>query len=207
MPTPTCSIPLRVKMAKRYAYKKGGPVGPPFFLQQTLVTLGIMYYKRSVTPVGSVTEAKRKIEAFCAYQERCHKEVEEKLKSMGMIDESIAHIIGHLIEQNYLNEERFTVQFTLGKLRIKSWGLERILRELKLRGISSYNLKTAAKVYEEGPYLEIFDRLAQKQFASLKGLTVTIKKRKLFDYLRYRGWPSDLVIEKINELVVDDFNR
>ena len=56
-----------------------------------------MYYKRSVTPVGSVTEAKRKIEAFCAYQERCHKEVEEKLKSMGMIDESIAHIICHLI--------------------------------------------------------------------------------------------------------------
>lgn len=194
-------------MAKRYAYKKGGPVGPPFFLQYTLVTLTKMHYKRSVNRVGSVTEAKRKIESFCAYQERCHKEVEEKLKSMGMIDESIAHIISHLIEQNYLNEERFTVQFTLGKLRIKHWGFDRISRELKMRNISSYNLKTAAKVYEEGPYLEIFDRLAQKQFASLKGLTVTIKKRKLFDYLRYRGWPSDLVIEKINELVVDDFNR
>lgn len=200
MPTPTCSIPLRVKMAKRYAYKKGGPVGPPFFLQQTLVTLGIMYYKRSVTPVGSVTEAKRKIEAFCAYQERCHKEVEEKLKSMGMIDESIAHIIGHLIEQNYLNEERFTVQFTLGKLRIKSWGLERILRELKLRGISSYNLKTAAKVYEEGPYLEIFDRLAQRKIAAVQGLPLETRKKKVFEYLRYRGWSTELIYEKLNAI-------
>ena len=200
MPTPTCSIPLRVKMAKRYAYKKGGPVGPPFFLQQTLVTLGIMYYKRSVTPVGSVTEAKRKIEAFCAYQERCHKEVEEKLKSMGMIDESIAHIIGHLIEQNYLNEGRFTVQFTLGKIRIKSWGLERILRELKLRGISSYNLKTAAKVYEEGPYLEIFDRLAQRKIAAVQGLPLETRKKKVFEYLRYRGWSTELIYEKLNAI-------
>lgn len=208
MPTPTCSIPLRVKKAKRYAYKKGGPKGRPFFLQYTLVTLTTMYYKRSVNPVGSVTEAKRKIESFCAYQERCHKEVEEKLKSMGMIDESIAHIISHLIEQNYLNEERFTVQFTLGKLRIKHWGFDRISRELKMRNISSYNLKTAAKVYEEEPYLEIFDRLAQKQFASLKGLPLTTIKRKLFDYLRYRGWPSDLVYEKIKELVLlGNFNQ
>jgi regulatory protein len=200
MPTPTCSIPLRVKMAKRYAYKKGGPVGPPFFLQQTLVTLGIMYYKRSVTPVGSVTEAKRKIEAFCAYQERCHKEVEEKLKSMGMIDESIAHIIGHLIEQNYLNEERFTVQFTLGKLRIKSWGLERILRELKLRGISSYNLKKAATVFEEEPYLDIFDQLAQRKIEAVQGLSLETRKKKVFEYLRYRGWSTELIYEKLNAI-------
>ena len=200
MPTPTCSIPLRVKMAKRYAYKKGGPVGPPFFLQQTLVTLGIMYYKRSVTPVGSVTEAKRKIEAFCAYQERCHKEVEEKLKSMGMIDESIAHIISHLIEQNYLNEERFTVQFTLGKLRIKHWGFDRISRELKMRNISSYNLKTAAKVYEEGPYLEIFDRLAQRKIAAVQGLPLETRKKKVFEYLRYRGWSTELIYEKLNAI-------
>ena len=200
MPTPTCSIPLRVKMAKRYAYKKGGPVGPPFFLQHTLVTLGIMYYKRSVTPVGSVTEAKRKIEAFCAYQERCHKEVEEKLKSMGMIDESIAHIIGHLIEQNYLNEERFTVQFTLGKLRIKSWGLERILRELKLRGISSYNLKKAATVFEEEPYLDIFDQLAQRKIEAVQGLSLETRKKKVFEYLRYRGWSTELIYEKLNAI-------
>ena len=200
MPTPTCSIPLRVKMAKRYAYKKGGPTGPPFFLQQTLVTLGIMYYKRSVTPVGSVTEAKRKIEAFCAYQERCHKEVEEKLKSMGMIDESIAHIIGHLIEQNYLNEERFTVQFTLGKLRIKSWGLERILRELKLRGISSYNLKKAATVFEEEPYLDIFDQLAQRKIEAVQGLSLETRKKKVFEYLRYRGWSTELIYEKLNAI-------
>jgi regulatory protein len=194
-------------MAKQYAYKKGGPKGRPFFLQYTLLTLTKMYYKRSLNPVGSVTEAKRKIESFCAYQERCHKEVEEKLKSMGMIDESIAHIISHLIEQNYLNEERFTVQFTLGKLRIKHWGFDRISRELRMRNISSYNLRTAAKVYEEEPHLEIFYRLADKKFASLKGQTVLTKKRKLFDYLHYRGWPSDLILEKINELVADTFNR
>ena len=130
----------------------------------------------------------------------CHKEVEEKLKSMGMIDESIAHIIGHLIEQNYLNEERFTVQFTLGKLRIKSWGLERILRELKLRGISSYNLKKAATVFEEEPYLDIFDQLAQRKIEAVQGLSLETRKKKVFEYLRYRGWSTELIYEKLNAI-------
>lgn len=159
-----------------------------------------MYYRRSTQPVGSITEAKRKIEAFCAYQERCHVEVEEKLKSMGMIDEAIAHLIGHLITENYLNEERFVIQYTLGKLRIKSWGIERILRELKLRNICGYHLKKATKVFEEQPYQEIFDRLAQKKIASLQGLSVEQKKKKLFEYLRYRGWSLEMIYEKLNEL-------
>ena len=119
---------------------------------------------------------------------------------MGMIDESIAHIIGHLIEQNYLNEERFTVQFTLGKLRIKSWGLERILRELKLRGISSYNLKKAATVFEEEPYLDIFDQLAQRKIEAVQGLSLETRKKKVFEYLRYRGWSTELIYEKLNAL-------
>ena len=160
-----------------------------------------MYYRsKSAQPVGSVTEAKRKIEAFCAYQERCHKEVEAKLKSMGMIEESIAHLIGHLITENYLNEERFAIHYTLGKLRIKSWGFERISRELKAREISAYNLKKAREAFENEPYLEVFESLASKKIQAIEKLPLSEKKRKLFHYLTYRGWPSELVYYKIGSL-------
>ncbi len=160
-----------------------------------------MYYRsKSAQPVGSVTEAKRKIEAFCAYQERCHKEVEAKLKSMGMVEESITHLIGHLITENYLNEERFAIQYTIGKLRIKSWGFERISIELKARDISAYNLKMARAAFENEPYLEVFESLATKKIQAIEKLPLSEKKRKLFHYLSYRGWPGELVYDKMKSL-------
>ena len=69
----------------------------------------------------TVDEAKAKMEYYCGYQERCHKEVRDKLTQMKMIPEAIDLILVHLIECNYLNEQRFAEQFTLGKFRIKKW--------------------------------------------------------------------------------------
>jgi regulatory protein len=89
----------------------------------------------------TVDEAQQKLEHYCAYQERCHKEVEEKLKSMHMIPAAIDQIIGKLITDNYLNETRFAQSFARGKFRIKKWGKVRILNQLKFRGISAWNIK------------------------------------------------------------------
>ena len=84
-----------------------------------------------------VEEAKRATEKYCAYQERCHKEVEQKLYDLNMIPEARDLIIVHLIEHNFLNEERFSKSYARGKFRIKKWGKQRITRELKFRNISS----------------------------------------------------------------------
>ena len=93
----------------------------------------------------TIVEAMKKLESYCAYQERCHKEVNQKLRDMGMIPQAIDQIISQLIQENYLNEERFAQSFARGKFNIKKWGKNRIVNELKFRGISIYNIKTALK--------------------------------------------------------------
>lgn len=149
----------------------------------------------------SVDEATKKMERYCAYQERCHHEVIEKLKGMRMIPEAIDQIIGHLIQENYLNEERFAKSFARGKFNIKKWGKNRIVRELQLRDISPFNIKIALKEINGESYLETFDELAKKRLGQINETHIQKRKKKLADYLLYRGWESHLVYEKINELV------
>ena len=156
-----------------------------------------MYPKQGHT----LTEATKKLEGFCTYQERCHMEVVDKLRDMGMITESIDLIVVHLIKHNYLNEERFARSFARGKFKIKKWGKIRIVNELKHRGISKYNIQTALKEIGEGDYVSTLDSLAKKRLASLKEPNLQKRRKKLVDYMLYRGWESDLVYEKALELI------
>lgn len=153
------------------------------------------------TKTYTVKEAQSKLEYYCAYQDRCHKEVVKKLKDMKMIPLAIDEIIGHLIEHRYLNEERFAKSFVRGKFNIKKWGKNRIVRELKIREISKYNIEMALKEIEPEDYLAQLDGLAKKRLAAIKGMDPFKKKRKLAEYLLYRGWESNLVYEKVNELM------
>ena len=142
------------------------------------------------------------MEHYCAYQERCHKEVQQKLRDMRMIPEAIDQIIHHLLQHNFLNETRFSQAYARGKFRTKKWGKNRIIRELKFREISAYNLKLALKEIPESDYLSAFDALAEKRMTQLLSEKNLQKKRKkLADYLLYRGWESHLVWEKVHELV------
>ncbi|MGB5437352.1 MAG: regulatory protein RecX [Maribacter sp.] len=156
---------------------------------------------RSLVKSYSITEATKKLEGYCAYQERCHKDVITKLKEMHMIPEAIDQIVTHLIQADYLNEERFAQSFARGKFNIKKWGRIRITNELKQRGITKYNIKTALKEIDDGQYLKTFDILAEKRLKAIKETNLQKRKRKLADYLLYRGWESHLVYEKITELI------
>jgi len=149
----------------------------------------------------TVEEATAKLEHYCAYQERCHKEVIQKLKGMNMIPLAIDTIVAHLIRHNYLNEERFAKNFARGKFKVKNWGKRRIIQELKLREISRYNLDAALKEINPDDYLEAFDQLARKKLEQIKEKHPLKRKKKLSDYLLYRGWESDLVYDKVNELI------
>jgi len=149
----------------------------------------------------TVEEAKRKLEAYCAYQDRCHQEVNRKLREMRMIPEAIDVIIGHLIEHRFLDETRFAQAFVRGKFRNKSWGKVRLVRELKQRQISAYNIKIALKEIEEEEYFEVFHALSRKRIQQLSTETNLQKKRKkLADYLAYRGWEMQLIYEQTREL-------
>lgn len=149
----------------------------------------------------TVDEAKARMESYCAYQERCHQEVRNRLYQMRIIPEAIDHIITHLIEHNYLNETRFAQAFARGKFRTKSWGKNRIISELKRRDISSYTITIALKEIPEEDYRQSFEELTQKRLNQLSGeKDLQKKRRKLADYLFYRGWEPELVYEKINEI-------
>lgn len=121
---------------------------------------------------------------------------------MRMIPEAIDIIIGHLLEHNFLNETRFSQAFARGKFRSKKWGKYRITNELKMRGISKYNLVLALKEIPDEEYFKTFDALAEKRMRQLERETDLQKKRKkLADYLLYRGWDSPMVYGKVSALV------
>lgn len=155
----------------------------------------------NLQPSYTITEATKKIESYCAYQDRCHKEVEKKLREMGMITIAINQIVGHLIQENYLNEERFSKSYARGKFNIKKWGKKRIVNELKQRDISKYNITSALKEIDDNEYLETLDALAKKRLAAISEKNIQKRKKKLADYLLYRGWESHLVYEKITTLI------
>ncbi|HKK12242.1 MAG TPA: regulatory protein RecX [Flavobacteriaceae bacterium] len=156
-----------------------------------------MYHRQTYT----LTEAKKKLEHYCAYQERCHKEVRQKLKDMNMIPEAIDAVIVHLLEHNFLNEERFAKTFVSGKFKIKKWGKRRLLQELEQKDISKYTINLALGMIGDDEYIETFNALAEKRLTSIKETNILKKKKKLADYLLYRGWEPHLVYDKVNELI------
>jgi len=153
-----------------------------------------------MNPVYSIKEAINKIENYCAYQERCHEEVIQKLRSMKMDSTEIDTIIVHLISANFLNEERFACSFARGKHRIKFWGKIRIVNELKFRKITQYNINLALKEIDSEEYLSTFHTVAERNWESILE-TNNLKKRKKFcDYLLRKGFESNLIYEKVKDL-------
>ena len=149
----------------------------------------------------TVAEAQKKLEHYCAYQERCHKEVRQKLKDLNMIPEAMDIIIVHLLEHNFLNEERFAKIFVRGKFHIKKWGRFRLTQELKRKDISKININAALREISDDEYIGVFNDLAEKRANMILETNKLKKKKKLIDYLLYRGWESHFVYQKANELV------
>ena len=156
-----------------------------------------MNFKKSFT----VDEIKKKLEHYCVYQDRCHKEVETKMKEYHLIPEAKEIILLHLVQSNFLNEERFAKSFARGKFRIKYWGKQRIIRELKFKNISAYNIKTALKEIDELEYLNTIYRITENRNTIIKEENVFKRKRKLIDFLMRKGYESDLIYKTVNEIV------
>lgn len=147
----------------------------------------------------SVNDAIKKLEYYCSYQDRCYKEVTAKLKSLGMFQTAIDHILDHLVANNFLNEERFAKSFARGKHKFKYWGKRRIEQELKFREISSYNIKTALKEIESD-YLTNFYALAERKWQNITEVSIEKKKRKWVDFLMRKGYESNLIFDFLKEL-------
>jgi regulatory protein len=142
-----------------------------------------------------------KIKQYCAYQERCHSEVREKLYSFGLNKVEVEEIISILITENYLNEERFAIHYAGGKFRIKQWGKIKIKQSLKFKQVSDYCIRKALKEIDSKEYEKTFQRLAEQKLKTLKSeKNIFIKKKKLQDFLLQKGFENERVKEAVKNI-------
>lgn len=148
-----------------------------------------------------IEKALQKIKHYCAYQERNHRETKEKLYSFGLYKNEVEQLLSQLVEENYLNEERFAIAFAGGRFRIKHWGRVKIKYELKQKNVSEYCIKIALKAIEEKDYQKKLHQLAEAKLKILKNEKNSfIKKRKLQQYLLQKGFESSLISSIVNSI-------
>ena len=141
----------------------------------------------------TLKDALRKAALFCAYQERTQQEVRERLKEWGMLGDDAEEVIAELIQQNYLNEERFAKSFAGGKFRVKGWGRRKIRQHLQQRGITGYNLDQAMNEIAPADYRTTLTELLDKKRRTLRDDSPLVVKQKLVRYALSKGYESDLV--------------
>lgn len=154
-----------------------------------------MPYKKQLTK----EQALQKLRHYCGYQERCHSEIREKLFDLGVQKLMHDEIIATLIEENYLNEERFAIAFAGGKFRIKHWGKIKIKHELRQRQLSDYCIRKALSQIEPGEYYSVLKKQAAEKYQSLRGTNPIHRKKKTMDYLAGRGFESEMIRTVVNE--------
>lgn len=140
------------------------------------------------------------IRKYCAYQERCQQEVRDKLYEMGQAPATVENHITHLIEENFLNEERFSRAYARGKFNIKQWGRVKIKAELKRRKISDYCIRAAMKEIDNKDYEAVLEKILRKKLKESKG-TLRAKQYKVAQYAISRGFEPTLVYDKLNMIV------
>lgn len=145
-------------------------------------------------------QAIQRIRHYCAYQERAQQEVRDKLYELGMTMDEVEEIMSDLIAENFLNEERFAVQFAGGHFRIKGWGRVKIQHALQQKRVSSYNIKIGLKAIDEDAYLKTLQQLATKKWNSLKGERGLSRMAKTYAFLHQRGFEPILyqpIVQKL----------
>ena len=149
-----------------------------------------MAFKKQLTKEQALQKARH----YCGYQERSHAEVKEKLYSFGLRRQEVDETLSRLIEDDYLNEERFACQFAGGHFRMKRWGRVKITYELKQKQVSEYCIRKALKEIDEEDYVKTLEKLAADKWATLATEpNLFIKLRKASDYLMQKGYESGLV--------------
>ncbi len=149
----------------------------------------------------SKEEALKKIQHYCNYQERCHKEVKEKLYGFGLHKAAVEELMANMIENNYLNEERFAVQFAGGKCRINQWGRKKVLYELQQKGVNKVNITIALKALDEQKYIQTLEKLARRKWMQLTSEHHLTRQGKTTAYLLQKGYELPLITKALAEII------
>lgn len=150
----------------------------------------------------SLLEAKTRLEALCAYQERCAFELRSKMRTWGMDAEDQDRLLADLITNNFLNEQRFAEAYVSGRVRIKRWGRIRIRQELKRRQISDYSIRKGLESISEEEYWENLLQLTERKWDSLTNTKDEYQRKvKVYRFLSSKGYESDLLKDAVEEVI------
>lgn len=143
----------------------------------------------------SFDEIKLKLVNYCVYQDRCHQEVEQKMREFVLIPEAKEEILLYLLQENYLNQERFTRSYIRGKFYIKQWGRNKIRLQLKSKGISEKLIQTCMDEIDAQDYHKTILKLYENYSAKLSGLKDYQKKSKTIRHLLSKGFEYEVINE------------
>lgn len=139
------------------------------------------------------SDIKQKIYKYCAYQERTHFEVRNKLYEYGLGSDAVDELITQLIGEGYLNEERFAKTFAGGKFRIKSWGRIKIVHALEAKGLTRNCIALGLKEINETDYMETLQTLLEKKAATVQSDDDFVMRDKIAKYAIQKGFEPELV--------------
>ncbi len=145
--------------------------------------------KKRLTPA----QAKINIENYCAYQERSHRQVRNKLFTYGLYSSEVESIISDLISSGFLNEERFAKAYAGGKFRMKSWGRAKIEYQLKGEGLSKRCIALGLKEIESADYEKTLVSLLKKKMSALKDENIFVRRQKAARFAMGKGYESELI--------------
>jgi regulatory protein len=148
-------------------------------------------------------EIKQKMVNYCVYQDRCHQEVEQKMRDFLLIPEAKEEILLYLMKENYLNEERFTRSYIRGKFNIKSWGRNKIRNHLKFKGVSEKLINSCFDEIEEEDYDKVLLKIYENYYERQKVGKPYQKKANTIKYLLGRGFEYDLITRILENLNTD----
>lgn len=157
-----------------------------------------VFRKKEIPKITDPQLALVKMQSWCAYQERCQQDTRDKLYELGLWPEAVEEVIARLIEENFLNEERFATSFARGKFSIKKWGRIKIRQELKQKKIGDYCLKKAMKEIDEQEYMITLKKLIDAKRKLIKEKNPVKLKYKLAAYVLSKGYERDLVFDVLN---------
>jgi regulatory protein len=145
-------------------------------------------------------QAREKIQRYCAYQERSHQEVRNKLYAYGLHRNEIEEIISNLITDGFLNEERFAKAFASGKFRMKKWGRIKIIYALEAKGVSKNCIRIGLKEIEEAQYQDALRELLRAKSEIIKEDDLYSTRHKLSKYAIRKGYEPELVWKTIRSI-------
>ena len=140
-----------------------------------------------------------KMAKYCAYQERCVKDVRDKLKTFEIPEEEKAKIIDYLLDNRFVNDERYAKAFVRGKVNQSGWGVNKIRFHLIQKGIDKDIIEEALGQTDEEAYRQRLIEILETKAKTVKAANDFEKKRKLATYAMQKGFEGSLVWEVLKE--------